>query len=155
MTTKKTAVRFPSLEFFRALQERMNRSEAKYKAIGVMDLALGIRVKASGPLQQDRLYALIFDGYGCDGVQEVAKGREPDLDFVIEGSYGAWREMFQNVQQRGKADTRHTLNHLTMLDDPLRAVGPDQYRLDKLYRYNYSLQVFLEEAAGLETQYAA
>jgi hypothetical protein len=61
--------------------------------------------------------------------------------------------MFQNIQRNGKADTHHTLNHLTMLDDPLEAVSPDQYRLDKLYRYNYSLQVFLEEAAALDTRY--
>jgi hypothetical protein len=62
--------------------------------------------------------------------------------------------MFQNIQRNGKADTHHTLNHLTMLDDPLKALSPDQYRLDKLYRFNYSLQVFLEEAAGLDTRYA-
>ncbi len=153
MTTKQAAVTFPSLDFFRALGERMNREEAKYRAIGIMDLALGVRIKADGALHEDKLYLLTFDGYGCEGAEEPARGAALDPDFTIEGPYRAWKEMFQNIQRNGKADTHHTLNHLTMLDDPLEAVSPDQYRLDKLYRYNYSLQVFLEEAAALDTRY--
>ncbi len=155
MTAQSSTVRFPSLEFFEAMQRRMNQDEAKYRAIGVMDVLVGIRVQADGDMEQTRLYTFMFDGYACGEVGEVRDGGEPDLDFVLEGPYGAWKEMFQNIQAHGRADTKHTLNHLTMLDDPLRVAGPDQYRVDKLYRFNYSLQVFLEEAAGIDTEFVA
>ncbi|MEE9285981.1 MAG: hypothetical protein V3V35_09685 [Dehalococcoidia bacterium] len=155
MTPQSSTIRFPSLEFFQAMQERMNQDQPKYRAIGVMDVHLGIRVQADDALGETRLYTLLFDGYRCAGVGEATDDAEPDLDFVLEGPYRSWKEMFQNIQEHGKADTKHTLNHLTMLDDPLRAVGPDQYRLDKLYRYNYSIQVFLEEATGLKTEFAS
>lgn len=144
---------FPSLGFFQALQARMNEHEARYRAIGIMDLYLGVRILPEGVFRKTALYALLFDGYSCEKVEELASASERDLDVVIEGPYGAWKGMFQNIQANGKADTRHTLNHLTMLDDPLRTVGSDQSRVDKVYRYNFSLQSFLNEAAGLESQF--
>lgn len=155
MTVRTEPVAFPSLRFFQELQRRMNASEPKYRAIGIMDLALGIRVQADEALKQTRLYILRFDGYACEEAREANAGPEPDLDVIIEGPYGAWSAMFQNIQAHGKADTQHTLNHLTMLDDPLRCVGPDQSRIDKIYRYNYSLQSFFNEAAAIATRFVA
>jgi len=153
MTSRTAAITFPSIQFFQALAYRMNTAEVKYRAIGFMDLEMGIRVLADGPVKQPRLFTLTFEGYGCEKVREAGAGEQPDMDFVLEGRYSAWKEMFENIQRNGKADTKHTLNHLTMLDDPLRAVGPDQSRIDKLYRFNYSLQMFLDEAVGVPTKY--
>jgi len=144
---------FPSLAFMEALARSVN-GNPNFRSLGTMDLALGIRILADGKHRQTHLYTFLFDGYTCEHVAEASAGAVPDLDFVIEGTYSAWKEMFQNIQANGRADTKHTLNHLTMLDDPMRAVGPDQTRIDKLYRYNYGIQSFLHEAAKIPTRYA-
>ncbi len=152
MTQQTAVVDFPSLEFMQALAKAVNGNPT-FRALGTMDLALGIRVTTDARYKKTHLFTFLFDGYTCDQVAEASHGSVPDLDFVVEGTYGAWKEMFQNIQANGRADTKHTLNHLTMLDDPMRAVGPDQTRIDKLYRYNYGIQSFLHEAAKIPTRY--
>ncbi len=153
MTQQIAVVDFPSLDFMEALARSVNGNPT-FRSLGTMDLALGLRIIADARHKKTHLFTFLFDGYTCDKVTEASQSAVPDLDFVIEGAYSAWKEMFQNIQANGRADTKHTLNHLTMLDDPLRAVGPDQTRIDKLYRYNYGIQSFLHEAAKIQTRYA-
>lgn len=153
MTPQSTSLMFPSLEFFQALANRMNSDEQKYRSIGLMDLYMGITITPDGPLKSVRQYAFLFDGFGCDSVEEISVNNA-DVDFTIIGAYSAWQEMFQSIQLHGKAGTTHTLNHLVMLEDPMRAIGPDQHRIDKLYRFNFSIQSFLDEAASLDIKFA-
>ena len=155
MTAQTVSVHFPSIDFLLALKDRMNANEAKYRAMGTMDLHLGITIEADASLKDTQRYALLFDGYECLQVETLAEGDEPDLDLTIAGPYGGWKEMFEIICKLGHADTTHTLNHLVMLEDPLRTEGADQYRVDKLYRFAFTVQSFVEEAAGLNVTFAS
>jgi hypothetical protein len=147
-------VRFPSTGFFQALADRMNEQTEKYRRFGTVDLRLGVRIEADGRLTRDRSYALMFSGYWCDQVAEPERPEAFIADCTIAGPYRAWKEMFENIEALGAADERHTLNYLVNLDDPFRIEAQDQFEADKLYRYMYSLQLFLEESARLQVEYA-
>ncbi len=148
-------VRFPSEEFFAALAQRMNAQTEKYKKYGNVDLRLGIRIDPDKRLQRGAFYGLVFADYWCDQVVEPPDPAAFAPDCTIAGPYGAWKEMFDNIEAHGMADERHTLNCLVHLDDPFRIEARDQFEADKIYRYMFSLQLFLEESAGMEVHYAA
>ena len=75
--------------------------------------------------------------------------------FVIEAPPAAWREMIENIRAHDGPGLEHTLNYLTVPDDPMEVTGPDQLQIDAFYRYNQSLQRFFNAAAGIETSYAS
>ncbi len=73
---------------------------------------------------------------------------------MIEVPLAAWREMIENIRVHDGSNLEHTLNYLTDPDDPMEVTGPDQLQIDAFYRYNQSLQRFLNVSAGIETSYA-
>jgi hypothetical protein len=151
----RTQVAFPSDEFFQALADRMNSQEAKYKKIGWVDLRLGVRVLPDDTFREEKLYGLVFDTYTCEQAREIAAPTEVEAECVVEGPYWAWKEMFENIATHGKADATHTFNYLTLTEWPLKLTGEDQLGIDKVFRYNFSLQLFWEEAAELDITYPA
>jgi len=154
-----TAPRFPSLAWFQRLADAMAAQTEKYRRLGPLDLTLVVRVVyADG---RDQLFALEFDGARCVSVTSPAtvaaiRGRHP---VIIEGEYAAWKEMVESIQANQGADLTHTLNFLTLPDWPLRLVAVDeeqgQLDVDRFYRYQASLQAFFDEAAAVETRFAA
>jgi hypothetical protein len=150
---------FPSVPWFRALTERMAAQPEKYRRLGVVDLTLVPRIVF--PDGRAEHYALRFEGHCCPAVEQPAaldqvRGRHPVL---IEGDYAAWKEMVESIRRGGRADLTHTLNYLTLPDWPLRLIPLDeaegQLDVDRFYRYNESLQQFFDEAAAVETDFAA
>jgi hypothetical protein len=108
-----------------------------------------------------RLHALEFDGTRCVAIASLpsasaVRGRHP---VMLEGDYAAWKEMIESIRAHGGADLTHTLNYLTLPDWPLRLVAVDeaegQLDVDRFYRYQESLQSFFDEAAAVETRFAA
>lgn len=144
-----TRVRFPSAEFFAALAAQMNAQEAKYKKVGWMDLRLAIRILPDDNFRSEQLFGLTFDTYSCETARAIGAPAEIDADCVMEGPYWAWKGMFQNICAQGKADPKHTFNYLTLTQWPLKLTGGEQLGVDKVFRFNFSLQLFLEEAAAL------
>lgn len=147
------ALRFPSLEFFQALQRRMNEQTDKYKKIGTMDFRLVLRIGAPPGAFRAEQYGFVFADYWCEEVRALGDPAAFGAECTIDGPYEAWKEMFENIVAHGRADTKHTLNRLILLERPLRATGDDQTAVDKVYRYQYSLQTFLEEAAALPVEF--
>ena len=150
---------FPSAEWFRALADRMAAQPEKYRKLGVMNLTLAPRI--SFPDGREMLFSLEFDGNRCRAVRRVdgpatLGGRHA---VILEGDYGAWREMIENIRVNGQADLQHTLNYLTLPDWPLRLVAVDedvgQLDVDRFYRYNETLQEFFDEAARVDTRFIA
>lgn len=150
---------FPSVDWFRRLAERMAAQPEKYRKLGVVDLTLVPRI--AFPDGRTETYSLRFEGYGCTAIAQLARpeavaGPHPVL---IEGEYAAWREMIDAIREHGRADLHHTLNYLTLPDWPLRLSALDeeqgQIDVDRFYRYNDSLQEFFDEAAAVETRFAA
>ena len=153
-----TPLRFPSVEWFRALAARMTAQPEKYRRLGAVDLTLVPRIVF--PDGHVELYSLVFAGQACRAVTAPAdlaavQGPHP---VVIDGEWGAWREMVENVRQHGAADLHHTLNYLTLPDWPFRleALDPEagQLDVDRFYRYAATLQAFFDEAAGVPTVFA-
>ena len=150
---------FPSLAWFRCLADAMAAQPEKYRKLGPLDLTLIVRVVfADGT---DIRHALEFDGTRCVAITQLSdatavRGRHP---VILEGDYAAWKEMIESIRAHGGADLTHTLNYLTLPDWPLRLIAVNeeegQLDVDRFYRYQESLQAFFDEAANVETRFAA
>ena len=150
---------FPSVAWFQRLAEAMAAQPEKYRKLGLLDLTLIVRVVFSDG--HDDCTALSFEGTRCTSVARLedpsdVRGRHP---VIIEGDHAAWKEMLESIRAHGGADATHTLNYLTLPDWPLRLVPVDeaegQLDVDRFYRYQESLQAFFDEAAAVETRFAA
>lgn len=135
---------FPSVAWFEALAARTEEGPhaANFRRFGVIDTVFAVRVG-------EHAYRLTFDGYGCTEAVEW-DGASP-VDFVIEASLADWRELIDHVRDRGTADGTHTLNSLVLGGDRFRLSGDDQLGVDNFYRYNPTLQAFIELAGTVPT----
>ena len=149
---------FPSTGWFRLLADRMAAQPEKYRKLGAMDLTLVPRI--TFPNGAAEVFSLTFEGNACRVVEALedagaVRGRHP---VILEGEYGAWKEMIENIRQHGRADLQHTLNYLTLPDWPMRLMPVDeaqgQLDVDRFYRYNETLQEFFDEASRIETRFA-
>ena len=138
---------FPSVEFFAALQTRMRDAAERFRRLGYFDTAFGVRVTdRSG----DRSFVLSFEVFDCTAIREVKRLEDETVDFVLEGSAEAWREMLDNIRRHGRADADHSINTLTHFGEKIRVVYDDPDGHDKLYRFVESIQEFFDLAAELD-----
>jgi hypothetical protein len=140
---------FPSVEFFAALQARMRDAAERFRRLGYFDTTFGVRVTdRSG----DRSFVLSFEVFDCTTIREVERLEDEAVDFVLEGSAEAWREMLDNVRRHGRADADHSINTLTHFGEKIRVVYDDPDGHDKLYRFVESIQEFFDLAAELDAE---
>ncbi len=83
--------------------------------------------------------------------ETVREGAAP-VDCVVSAEPSDWRELIAHIQERGSADSEHTLNSLVLAGDRFVLTGDEQLGIDRFYRYNASLQAFIEEARGVPTR---
>jgi hypothetical protein len=154
-----SASTFPSVAWLQGLADAMAAQPEKYRKLGPLDLTLVLRITHRAG--DDDCYALEFDGTRCVAVTRLrgtaeVRGRH---SVILEGDYAAWKEMVESIRAHGGADLTHTLNYLTLPDWPLRLIAVDesegQLDIDRFYRYQESLQAFFDEAAFVETRFAA
>lgn len=138
------AVRFPSLGFFQALQERTLEQKATFEKLGVCDTSFGVRVG-------DSLFSVEFDVYECTSVAEG--GETSKLDFVLSGAPEVWSEMVESIVKNGGADASHTLNTLSHLGDVIQVEYVDPEGFDKFYRFMASIQEFFDQAHALDVEF--
>mgnify|MGYP005844695297 CR=1 FL=1 len=137
---------FPSVEWFEAVRQIVNNDEA-FRRLGTIDTTVGVKVG-------DKIYRLTFEAFECTGVQEITENDLRDLDFWLEQSYDGWKEMLQNIREKGAADLDHTLNTIDLNLPEGFARSYDGYRRDAFYRFNQSLQDFFNASAKIDTQFA-
>jgi len=135
---------FPSLAFFRALQQRTKEDAAVFEKLGVCDTTFGIRVG-------DELYRIAFEIYECTEVDEC--DGPGSLDFVLSAPTALWNEMFAAIVANGGADAAHTINSLTHLGDVMKVEYEDPEGHDRLYRFMATIQAFLDEARHLDVEF--
>lgn len=135
---------FPSVPWFRALADRAEAGPdaERFRRLGVVDTAFAMRVG-------DFAYRLVFDGFSCSEVAEW-DGEAP-VDFVLEAPMAEWRELVEHLQEHGSLDGAHSLNSLVLAGDRFRLSGDEQLGIDCFYRFNPSIQAFLELAASVPT----
>lgn len=142
-------VRFPSVEFFEALQQRMREAAERFRRLGYFDTTFAVRVRNGA----ERCFVLSFEVFDCVGVREVNSTAGEPVDFTFEGGLEAWREMFENSRAHGRADSDHSINTLTHFGEKIGVVYDDPDGHDKLYRFVESIQEFFDLAADLEIEY--
>ncbi len=139
------SVRFPSLEFWKALQQQSKEDADAFEKLGYFDTSFGVKVGGE-------LTSLRFEVYECTGVEEG--GNPAELDFVLAASDEIWREMFDSVIENGGADAAHTINSLTHLGDVIQVEYEDPEGHDRFYRFMASIQAFFDLARHLEVEFA-
>ena len=140
-----TALTFPSVEWFQALQEMVNNDEA-FRRLGNIDAVMGVKVGA-------RVFVITFEAFECTGVKEGTEYDLIDADFFLEMSVEQWQDLVTNTRDNDGADLTHTLNTLDLMIEggiSDNATG-DQLRADIFFRVNESLQRFFDSSARLDT----
>ncbi|MDE2843265.1 MAG: hypothetical protein OXN21_07780 [Chloroflexota bacterium] len=140
-----TALTFPSVEWFQALQELVN-SDEEFRRLGNVDAIMGVKVG-------DRVYVITFEAFECTEVKEGTEYDLIDADFFLEMTVEQWQDLVANTRENNGADLNHTLNTLDLtieggISD--NATG-DQLRADIFFRVNQSLQHFFDSSARLNT----
>jgi hypothetical protein len=146
-------MKFPTVEWFEALEGQAAQEVEKFRRLGFCDAVVGVKVLAGNGLGEDRGFVLRFDGYRCKAVEEVVEPQNV-ADFVLEGKYGAWKEMIENIRAHDGADLNHTLNYLTLPDDPIRVTAADQLKRDLFFRYMGTFQEFFNGSQHVDTEFA-
>jgi hypothetical protein len=96
-----------------------------------------------------------FEEFAVTDVREVGPGDEGRADFRLEASAATWREMIDSIAGGGgRPDLDHTLNRLSHFGAPLRVVSDDVLKTDLYFRYNQSLQEFVNASAAFRTRFA-
>jgi hypothetical protein len=88
-------VSFPSVEFFRALQEGLSKDVTSTAGVEPSEAYCGFSI-------DDQLFVVEFDGRTCAAV--VAGGNPLDLDFVISGPRESWSEAIAKGPASGLAE---------------------------------------------------
>ena len=140
-----TALKFPSVEWFQALQELVNNDE-QFRRLGSIDAVMGVKVG-------ERVFVITFEAFECTGVKEGTDYDLIDADFFLKMTLEQWQDLVTNTRENNGADLSHTLNTLDLMIEggiSDNATG-DQLRADVFFRVNQSLQHFFDSSAKLET----
>jgi hypothetical protein len=141
------ALTFPSVEWFQALADLANEDE-RYRKYGRLNAVVAFKVG-------ERNFNVTFDVLDVGDVREISEDGLRDADFVITLAPDQWRSMLEDIDANGLATKDWTLNTLDLvLDEPIHAnLADDGFAADKFFRYNPSLQRFIDNAAQLETEF--
>ncbi len=145
------AIDFPSATWFQRLADLMNANRARQEQLGYVDCIAGFRVLAG---QAARDFEVTFEEFEAIAVHE-ADPAASTADFVLEATLATWREMIENIAAGGgRPDLTHTLNYLSHPGTPIRLVADDPLKADLYFRYNQSLQEFVNASASFPTRFA-
>ena len=136
---------FPSLEWFDAVRDIVNRDEA-YRRIGACEAQVGVKIPDIG-----LCYRLSFESSGVADVTEVSESEVEEADFWLEAAYGRWQGMLQNIRANGKADLHHTLSTIDLEEPERLARAHDREGRALFFRCNRSFQYFFDASARIET----
>src|SRR5882672_9220945 len=144
------AVKFPSTDYFLALRDQMAAAQDHFRRLGFIDTTFGVRVSDNGAT---RNYILEFEVFELKNVKEVPQLDPANLDFILEGNTGVWREMIENIRRNGEADTAHDINTLTHFGEQLKVTYDQPDGHDKLYRFMESIQEFFDLTSKIEVSF--
>ena len=139
---------FPSTEWFEALAE-IAKNDERYRKFGRLNAVVAFKVG-------DTIISANFDVLNIHEIHEISENQMRDADFVIEMDPDEWRGMIEDIKANGHASLDWTLNTLDLKgDEPIhKNLMEDGFKADMFFRYNPSLQVFFDDSAQLDTEFA-
>lgn len=146
-----TTVLFPSVEWFQRLAELMNANRARQEQLGYVDCIVQFTV-SDGPGGRPWSVQVTFEEFSVTDVRAVGPGDAARADFRLEATAATWHDMIASIARgNGRPDLDHTLNRLSHFGTPMRVVSDDVLKTDLYFRYNQSLQEFVNASAAFRT----
>lgn len=144
------AVPFPSVAWFQHLADLMNANRTRQEQLGYVDCVVQFTV--TGDTRESVQVA--FEEFSVVAVRAAASDDADGADFVLEAPLETWRSMIESiVAGGGRPQLEHTLNYLSHMGAPMTVRASDPLRRDLYFRYNQSLQEFVNAAALFRTDF--
>ncbi len=128
------------------LAVRAREDSETYFRLGFADLRLVVEAVDDDGTTHD--FGLVLDGYDVIYTGELDNVDTFRPDATITGPASVWEEMAANIGTHGGADRYHTLNAMTIADEPLRVSSDDPIGRDKFFRYAETLQTLFDGTAA-------
>jgi hypothetical protein len=145
---------FPSVAWFARLGELMNANRTRQLQLGTIDCVARFTVLKGGPDGRDWSADVSFEEYGVIDVREPRPGEAARADFALEADLPTWRGMVESIAAGGgRPDLEHTLNRLSHTGAPVFLRFDDVLRGDLYFRFNQSLQEFVNASAQFATSF--
>jgi hypothetical protein len=150
--TNAPVVTFPSIDWFQRLADVMNANRARHEKLGYVDCVAQFTVLDPGTSPWNA--QVTFEEFSAVDVRQVEAGDEGRADFVLEMPLEQWRSMIDSIAAgEGRPALEQTLNCLSNMGAPLAVRSNDPLRRDLYFRYNQSLQEFINASAAFKTTY--
>ena len=152
--TQADAVPFPSVAWFQRLADLMNADRVKHEHLGYVDCVAQFTVLDGGPGRTPWSVQITFEEFAAVDVREARPADAARADFALEATLGTWRAMIESIAGGGgRPALDQTLNHLSHMGTPVRVVSDDPLRRDLYFRYNQSLQEFVNASSAFRTTF--
>jgi len=141
---------FPSVEWFQRLADLMAEDVERFKKLGETDCTMIVRILDGTPDGTPWNVQITFEEFAVTSVEEVDDSALEQVDFVLETDRESWEAMVENISSNnGRPDLDFTLNGLSMAGTPIRCWSVDPLRRDAFFRFNQSIQQFVNNCARL------
>ena len=148
------AIPFPSCEWFERLASLMREQRERFRKIGFIDCSMHVTIIDGGPGGEPWHCQLTFEELDVTAVRAAAEPDARTADFVVETDVATWREMVESIADGGgRPDLDHTLNRLSLAGTPIRIWGEDPLGRDMFFRFNQTLQQFVNNCAAFRTHF--
>jgi len=150
--TGSDAIAFPSLEWFERLAQLMAANRARHEHLGYVDCVAVFSVLDGGLRGRPWSVQVTFEEFEATDVREATMTDLARADFTLDATLATWREMLESIARgRGRPDLTHTLNYLSHTGTPIRVWSDDPLRKDMFFRFNQSLQEFINASGTFQT----
>ena len=145
-------VAFPSAGFFAELARLMNANRARQEQLGYIDCVAVFTVTDGSADGLARHFRVTFEEFSATETSEVAEAEAAAADFAVTGDTATWRAMIESIAANGgRPALDYTLNRMTHMGTPMKLVAADPLKADLYFRYNQSLQEFVNASAQFST----
>ena len=150
------AVAFPSLEWFERLASLMNANRARQEQLGYVDCVAQFTVLSGEAGGEPWICQVTFEEFEAVDVRQASVDDEARADFILETTLATWRAMIESIAAGGgRPGLEQTLNYLSHPGTPLLVRSDDPLRRDMYFRFNQSLQEFVNASASFATEFPA
>jgi hypothetical protein len=145
---------FPSVEWFTRLGELMEENRPVHEHVGEIDCSCVWTVFDADGQGTDRHFHTTFELYSLVDVREVSEEERVKANFILETDVWVWKEMLDSIAEGGgRPDLEHSLNRLSLPGVPIRLWAEDPLDRDMFFRFNGSLQEFVNASVHIPTEY--